>query len=108
QQLGQQTSEVFLGRDFGHQANYSQDVATRVDAEVRVLIDNAHEEARSILQTHRATLDSLAAALIEKETLDTPELMAILGDLPPWPGRVGTNGNGAAKPATRRRATKRA
>ena len=109
QQLGQQTSEVFLGRDFGHQANYSQDVATRVDAEIRLLIETAHEEARSILQTHRATLDKLAAALIEKETLDTPDLMKIIGDLPPWPGRAGTNGNGgngATKAAVRKRVAK--
>jgi cell division protease FtsH len=87
QQLGQKNGEVFLGRDFGHQANYSQEVASRIDAEVRVLIDFAHEEARSILVKHRKTLDALAAALMEKETLDTPELMEILGELPPWPGQ---------------------
>jgi cell division protease FtsH len=87
QQLGQKNGEVFLGRDWGHQANYSQEVAARIDAEVRLLIDNAHEEARSILVKHRKTLDALAAALMEKETLDTPELMEILGELPPWPGK---------------------
>ncbi|MEO7836154.1 MAG: AAA family ATPase, partial [Acidimicrobiales bacterium] len=95
QQLGQQNGEVFLGRDFGHQPNYSDEVASRIDAEVRRLIDNAHDEALSILTTHRATLDALAAALMEKETLDTPALMEILGDLPPW--------TGAAKPAPVRR-----
>jgi cell division protease FtsH len=88
QQLGQKHGEVFLGRDFGHQANYSQEVAASIDAEVRKLLDNAHEEARSILERHRKTLDALAAALIERETLDTPELMEILGELPPWPGRA--------------------
>jgi cell division protease FtsH len=103
QQLGQQTSEVFLGRDFGHQANYSQDVATRVDAEIRTLIETAHDEARSILTTHRATLDKLAAALIEKETLDTPELMKVLGELPPWPGSASVNGNGKRVASPRRR-----
>src|SRR5207248_7140739 len=87
QQLGQKNHEVFLGREFGHQANYSQEVASRIDAELRMLIDNAHEEARAILTTHRDTLDSLAAALMEKETLDTPDVMKILGGLPPWPGR---------------------
>ncbi|MDP9402287.1 MAG: ATP-dependent zinc metalloprotease FtsH [Actinomycetota bacterium] len=86
QQLGQQNGEVFLGRDFGHQPNYSDEVASRIDAEVRGLIDDAHDEALSILTTHRATLDKLAAALMEKETLDTPALMEILGDLPPWAG----------------------
>ena len=88
QQLGQQSAEVFLGRDLGHQANYSDEVASRIDAEVRALINAAHEEAQAILETHRATLDQLASALIERETLDTPELMEILGDLAPWPAKV--------------------
>jgi cell division protease FtsH len=75
---------VFLGRDFGHQANYSDEMAARIDVEVRLLIDTAHDQAVQILSTHRATLDRLAAALIDQETLDTPALMEILGDLPPW------------------------
>ncbi|MGH9282142.1 MAG: ATP-dependent zinc metalloprotease FtsH, partial [Acidimicrobiales bacterium] len=83
-QLGEKNGEVFLGRDFGHQANYSDDMAARIDAEVRNFIDAAHDEADHILRTHRATLDRLASALIDQETLDTPELMEILGDLPPW------------------------
>jgi cell division protease FtsH len=101
QKLGQQQGEVFLGREFGHQANYSEEVAAHIDSEIRRLIDGSHTEARSILTTHRKTLDKMAAALIEKETLDTPELMEIMGDLPPWPGRS-ANGNGNG--ATRRRA----
>ena len=51
QQLGQKKGEVFLGRDFGHQANYSDEVAARIDAEVRKLIDDAHTEALDILVT---------------------------------------------------------
>ena len=82
QQLGQKNGEVFLGRDFGHQANYSEEVAGNIDAEVRRLIDEAHQEAADILVTHRATLDKLADALVEKETLDTAEVMAILGEVP--------------------------
>src|SRR5581483_3516253 len=97
QQLGQKNHEVFLGREFGHQANYSEEVAGRIDSELRMLIDNAHEEARAILTVHRDSLDSLAAALMEKETLDTPDVMKILGDLPPWPGRHAANGNGARR-----------
>ena len=90
-QLGQQNQEVFLGKDFGHQANYSDEVAARIDAEVRRIIEDAHAEAEAILRAHRATLDRLAAALMEHETLDTPALMEIFGDLPPWaadPGPV--------------------
>ncbi|MGH9176949.1 MAG: ATP-dependent zinc metalloprotease FtsH, partial [Acidimicrobiales bacterium] len=83
-QLGEKNGEVFLGRDFGHQANYSDEMAARIDAEIRALIDAAHDEAVHILRTHRATLDRLASALIDQETLDTPQLMEVLGDLPPW------------------------
>ncbi|MDQ1394854.1 MAG: cell division protease FtsH, partial [Acidimicrobiaceae bacterium] len=103
QQLGQQQNEIFLGRDYGHQANYSDEVAARIDAEVRQLIDTAHTTAQTILTTHRVVLDQLAAALVEKETLDTPELMEIIGHLPPWPGTNGKgNGNGNGAPARRR------
>ncbi|HEX2062920.1 MAG TPA: hypothetical protein VHE80_00705, partial [Acidimicrobiales bacterium] len=84
QQLGHKQGEVFLGRDYGHQANYSNEVAARIDAEVRHLITAAHSQARDILVTHREVLDRLASALIEKETLDTPELMEIFGELAPW------------------------
>jgi cell division protease FtsH len=87
QQLGQKQGEVFLGRDYGHQANYSDEVAARIDSEVRELIDDAHLEARAILDAHRDVLDRLAGALIEKETLDTPELERLMGHLEPWPGR---------------------
>ncbi|MDQ1444617.1 MAG: cell division protease FtsH, partial [Acidimicrobiaceae bacterium] len=112
--LGAQNGEVFLGRDFGHQANYSDEVAARIDTEVQAIINASHLDARAILETHRETLDKLAAALMEKETLDTPDLMAILGDLSPWTGSgsgstANGNGNGhavgsgSAKPATARR-----
>jgi cell division protease FtsH len=95
QKLGQKNGEVFLGRDFGHEANYSEQVAASIDAEVRRMIDDAHERARSILTLHRPTLDALATALVEKETLDGDDLTAIIGPLPTWPpdGRVA---NGAA------------
>jgi cell division protease FtsH len=82
--LGQAEHEVFLGRDYGQQANYSDEVAARIDAEVRVLIDQAHREAEAILREHRATLDRLALALVDKETLDQDDLAGLLGDLPDW------------------------
>ncbi|MFP5326026.1 MAG: ATP-dependent metallopeptidase FtsH/Yme1/Tma family protein, partial [Acidimicrobiia bacterium] len=102
--LGEQNSEVFLGRDLGHQANYSQEVATRIDAEVRRLIDEAHAEARAILEAHRKTLDEMADALLEKETLDTTELEKLLGPLPAWPGHGAAGSNGKATRTRRPRA----
>ncbi len=84
QKLGNQHEEVFLGKEVGHQANYSDEVAARIDDEVRRLVDAAHTEAREILTLHRVTLDRLADALVENETLDEAELQQIFGDLEPW------------------------
>jgi cell division protease FtsH len=84
--FGQAEREVFLGRDYGHQANYSEEVATRIDTEIRALVDAAHVEATAILRAHRATLDLLADHLVEKETLDQSDLAQLLGSLPAWTG----------------------
>jgi Peptidase family M41 len=81
QQLGQRSGEVFLGRDYGHEPTYSPEIAGLIDDEVRRLIDYAHDRARFILTTHRATLDRLAAALIQKETLDDADLAEVFGEL---------------------------
>jgi cell division protease FtsH len=78
-----------------------------VDGEVRKLIDGAHVEATEILRLHRATLDQLAEALIERETLDTPALLEIFGDLPVWASNgAAAEGNGTT--TRRRRTTKTA
>jgi cell division protease FtsH len=65
----------------GHEADYSGEVASVVDAEVRRFIETAHDRARSILSTHRATLDLLATKLVEKETLEDADLAEIFGPL---------------------------
>ena len=84
--FGSAQHEVFLGRDYGHEANYSDEIATRIDSEIRALVDGAHVEAEAILRAHRATLDRLADRLIEIETLGQDELAEILGALPVWTG----------------------
>jgi cell division protease FtsH len=86
--LGQGSGEVFLGRDMGHQRDYSERLAESVDAEVRQLIEDAHDEAYEVLNTNRAILDRLAAALLENETLDQHALAEIfvgVEKLPPRP-----------------------
>jgi cell division protease FtsH len=108
QQLGQKQGEVFLGRDYGHQANYSDEVAARIDAEVRLLIDEAHDEAKAILTAHRDVLDRLADELVEKETLDTPELADIMGHLQPWHGRESAAAPDAPASRTRARTPRKA
>jgi cell division protease FtsH len=102
QQLGHKNGEVFLGRDLGHQPNYSEEVAARIDDEVRKLIDDAHSEALDVLTENRKVLDKLAKALVEKETLDTAEVMAILGPVGKRPSKNLPNEVPARTPARRR------
>ncbi len=81
---GQPEGEVFLGRDYTRHQDYSDEVASVIDEEVRYLINQAHEEARTILTTHSDALDRIADALIENETLDGDEVREILHDVPKW------------------------
>jgi len=85
--LGQKAHEVFLGRDFQSQPDYSDQVAFEIDNEIRRLIDEAHDEALEILQEGRIKLDELAAMLIERETLGREEVEAFLADIPKRPQR---------------------
>ena len=75
--LGSASGEVFLGRDMGHQRDYSEQMAQMVDAEVRALIEQAHDEAYQVLSNNRAVLDKLASELLDKETLDHDQLAKI-------------------------------
>ncbi len=81
---GKPDGEVFLGRDYIRHQDYSDQVASMIDEEVRYLITQAHEEARTILTTHAEALDRIAEALIEQETLDADEVREILHDVPKW------------------------
>ncbi|MGO4189430.1 ATP-dependent zinc metalloprotease FtsH [Pseudarthrobacter sp. TAF60_1] len=79
--LGQGGGEPFLGRDAGHERNYSDQIAYVVDEEVRRLIDQAHDEAYAILTENRDVLDSLALELLERETLNQAEIAEIFRDI---------------------------
>ncbi|MDX1689585.1 MAG: ATP-dependent zinc metalloprotease FtsH [Acidimicrobiia bacterium] len=81
---GEPQGEVFLGRDYTRHQDYSDEVASVIDEEVRKLITRAHDEARTILTTHKDALDRIADALIERETLDADEVAEILHDVPKW------------------------
>jgi cell division protease FtsH len=83
QTFGEANHEVFLGRDFSANADYSQEVAYEIDKEIAHLIDDAYEKARRILTERRAQLDLIAGVLVERETVDKDQLEALLGDT--WP-----------------------
>jgi len=71
-------AEPFMGRDYGHTRDYSEDIAADIDAEVRDLIEGAHDEAWEILVQYRDALDRMVLELVEKETLAKDDLERIL------------------------------
>ena len=75
--LGISDSQPFLGRDYGHQRDYSENVAAIVDSEIREMIENAHQEAFDVLVANRETLDRLVEELLENETLNKEEIATI-------------------------------
>ena len=66
--------QVFLGRDFNHQRNYSEEVASEIDKEVRKYIENAYDECHRLIEENRDKLELIAQALMDRETLTADEL----------------------------------
>ncbi|QLL24509.1 ATP-dependent metallopeptidase FtsH/Yme1/Tma family protein [Actinobacteria bacterium IMCC26103] len=98
--LGTDASEPFMGRDYGHQRDYSENVAAKVDAEIRKLIENAHQEAFDILVENRATLDAMVLQLLEKETLNKEEIAVIFNKVNSWPRRPAWTGSATRIPSS--------
>ncbi|RKR75706.1 ATP-dependent zinc metalloprotease FtsH [Frondihabitans australicus] len=84
--LGQGSGEQFMGRDMGER-DYSEKIAETVDAEVRILLEQAHDEAWQVINDNRDILDRLATLLLEKETLDHDELAEVFKDVKKLPER---------------------
>jgi cell division protease FtsH len=75
---------TFLENPFAQErGNYSEETALKIDAEVQRILNDAHETARRVLRERRGTLDTLALRLLEKEVIESEELLAIMGPLPP-------------------------
>src|SRR3712207_7276 len=96
---GSTDSEPFLGRDMGSRPDYSEAVAADIDAEVRALIEAAHDEAWEILVEHRAVLDQLVLELIEKETLSKEDMARICSPVTKRPSLAPHNGFGKRTPS---------
>ena len=73
-----QNHQVFLGRDFNHERNYSEEVASEIDKEVRKYLEAAYESCRNLIIANRDKLDLIAEALIERETLTAKQLEELL------------------------------
>jgi cell division protease FtsH len=76
--LGEPNHEVFLGRDWAANADYSPETALEIDKEIRRFIDDAYQKAHTILSERREQLDLMADVLVERETVDKLQLEALL------------------------------
>ncbi|HLK42987.1 MAG TPA: ATP-dependent metallopeptidase FtsH/Yme1/Tma family protein, partial [Thermoleophilia bacterium] len=77
--FGRDSSQPFLGRDFGHEADYSEEIARMIDDEIRRIVEDAHDRARAVLTEHIDDLRRLSDILIEFETIDREQFQRLLG-----------------------------
>ncbi len=75
---GKNQENVFMGRDFGHQRDYSEQVAFEIDEEMKRIVDEKYEEAKNLLSSHRDMLEAIAKELLDKETIDAEEFQDIM------------------------------
>jgi cell division protease FtsH len=76
--VGDKEQEIFLGREFSQKREISERTQRMVDEEVKRLLDEAHSHARDLLTAHRELLDRIALALLERETLDSEDVLILL------------------------------
>lgn len=74
------SEEVFLGRDYQTHLNYSEEVAAKIDEEVKSIIDAQYQVALNILKENRSVMDAMVKALYEKETIYEDEIDALFGE----------------------------
>lgn len=78
--LEAQQSEIFLGRDYTARSEYSEEIASRIDGQVRAIVDHCYNDARRIIRENRTVVDRLVDLLIEKETIDGEEFRQIVAE----------------------------
>ena len=86
--LESQGADPFLGRSMGGSAQYSEDVASRIDMQIRSIIQHCHDETVQIIKDNRVVIDQLVDILIEKETISGEEFRNIVAEYTPLPEKV--------------------
>ena len=97
--FGSGDAAPFMGRDYGHQRDYSEELAATIDQEIKALIGQAHEEAYEILIENRSILDALVEELLEKETLQKEEIAVIFKHVASRPKRPAWTGSSSRIPS---------
>ncbi|MBD1911005.1 MULTISPECIES: ATP-dependent zinc metalloprotease FtsH2 [unclassified Leptolyngbya] len=78
--LESQSGEVFLGRDWTTRSEYSEEIASRIDAQVRTIVEHCYDDACRLMRENRALIDRVVDLLIEKETIDGDEFRQIVAE----------------------------
>nr|YP_010835362.1 cell division protein FTSH [Cryptomonas gyropyrenoidosa]WFQ83037.1 cell division protein FTSH [Cryptomonas gyropyrenoidosa] len=86
--LENQTSDPFLGRSMGSSLEYSEDIASKIDMQVRSIIQHCHNETTQIIKDNRIVIDKLVDLLIEKETINGEEFRNIVNDFTKVPDKI--------------------
>ena len=76
--FGHDRGQPFLGREFSSEPDYSDEIAREIDDEIRRVVEEAHQTAKDILNERRDELESLTKILLERETIDAKEFVALL------------------------------
>jgi cell division protease FtsH len=80
--FGHDRSQPFLGREFSSEPDYSDEIAREIDDEIRRIVEDAHQTAKDILNDKREPLDRLSKILLERETIDAEQFVALLAGKP--------------------------
>jgi cell division protease FtsH len=99
--FGTSDGEPFLGREMGHGRDYSEEIASAIDEEVRGLLEFAHDEAWEVLVEYRDVLDALVLRLLDKETLSRKEVLEVFATVQKRPLRGSYTGYGKRLPSDR-------
>jgi cell division protease FtsH len=97
--FGSNNGEPFLGREMGHSRDYSEEIASTIDEEIRRLIESAHDEAWEVLVQYRDVLDALVLRLLEKETVGREEVLELFAPVQVRPSRGSYTGYGKRLPS---------
>jgi cell division protease FtsH len=76
--FGRHEEQIFLGRDIAHHKDYSEQTALEIDREVRRIVDDSYQKAKSLLSGHLPLLHALAERLLEKEVVEGAEVAAMV------------------------------
>jgi cell division protease FtsH len=81
--FGRREDQPFLGRELGHQRDFSEQTALNIEKEVRRIVDDNYQRSRNLLTTHYQLLERIANMLLERETLDLKDVDKIIAEIEP-------------------------